>query len=294
MNGSLLSMALTAVGWLPSAGAAPVPGGIVEMELAASGTDPPSVFYGSRRCLVRRAGDGWQALIAIDLDAAPGDYVVRIEGPDEDPVHRTLTIRPHPRAPITRSAASDPSVADKAGYPPHAPATPRHEWRPEMDANLPLSYPVYRSVLLQSDRRYGNRRLGADGAYAWELDLAFRVRNNSRVVSPGGGVISHVVSAGPRAFAVYVDHGMGLISALYPVTEVKVAPGDRVSRGAMLGRLYNPLQETPVVVGWRLRLNGTDADPGLLAGEGYAAAGDASTDGSEETGITEDPPQPTP
>ena len=60
--------------------------------------------------------------------------------------------------------------------------------------------------------------------------------------------------------------GMGLVSGIYPVTEVKVAPGSRVRRGALLGRIFNPAVEGPVVTTWTLRMNGTYVDPARFSG----------------------------
>ncbi len=265
MSRLILAAVLSGCGWHAPAAAEAVPGGVVDLYLPDSGLDPPSVFYGNRQVLVRRIDDRWQALVAIDLDTAPGDYVVRIEATNQDPVHQTLTVRPHREPRVVRPATAGSASADDSGYPPPPPPPPPVHWRAELDATLPLSYPIYRSVLLAGDRRYGTRRLMANGSYHWDVGLEFKIRNNSRVNAPGAGTVSYVLSAGRQAFAVYVDHGMGLVSGVYPVTDVKVAPGNQVTRGALLGRIYNPVADGPVIITWTLRMNGAYVDPVLFS-----------------------------
>lgn len=265
MSRLILTAVLSCCWWHAAAAAEAVPGGVVDLYLPDSGAEPPLVFYGNRPVLVRRVGDRWQALVAIDLDTAPGDYVVRIETTNQDPVHQTLTVRPRREPRAIRPAAAGAASPDGGGYPPLPPPQPPGKWRPELDAILPLSYPIYRSVLLAGDRRYGTRRLMADGSYRWDVGLELKIRNNSPVNAPGAGKVSNVLSAGRQAFAVYVDHGMGLVSGVYPVTDVKVAPGSQVTRGALLGRIYNPVADGPVVITWTLRMNGTYVDPALFS-----------------------------
>ncbi|MBN2170118.1 MAG: M23 family metallopeptidase, partial [Candidatus Krumholzibacteriota bacterium] len=77
-----------------------------------------------------------------------------------------------------------------------------------------------------------------------------------------------VVLAGDHFFAgrcVYVDHGQGLVSMYFHLSEILVAEGQMLARGEVLGRVGESGRVTGPHLHWGLAVQGQLVDPLLLA-----------------------------
>jgi murein DD-endopeptidase MepM/ murein hydrolase activator NlpD len=73
-----------------------------------------------------------------------------------------------------------------------------------------------------------------------------------------------VALAGPlevRGNAVILDHGWGVYSGYYHLSEVVVAEGQLVAQGEMIGRLGNTGLSTGAHLHWEMRVGGVLVDP---------------------------------
>jgi murein DD-endopeptidase MepM/ murein hydrolase activator NlpD len=61
--------------------------------------------------------------------------------------------------------------------------------------------------------------------------------------------------------SVILDHGWGLYSMYFHLSEVGVKKGDRVDTGAMLGRVGSTGRSTGPHLHWGIKLNGARVDP---------------------------------
>jgi murein DD-endopeptidase MepM/ murein hydrolase activator NlpD len=61
--------------------------------------------------------------------------------------------------------------------------------------------------------------------------------------------------------SVILDHGWGLYSMYFHLSEVSVKKGDRVDTGAMLGRVGSTGRSTGSHLHWGIKLNGARVDP---------------------------------
>jgi len=61
--------------------------------------------------------------------------------------------------------------------------------------------------------------------------------------------------------SVILDHGWGLYSMYFHLSEVRVKKGDRVDTGAMLGRVGSTGRSTGPHLHWGIKLNGARVDP---------------------------------
>jgi murein DD-endopeptidase MepM/ murein hydrolase activator NlpD len=66
--------------------------------------------------------------------------------------------------------------------------------------------------------------------------------------------------------SVILDHGWGLYSMYFHFSETLVKEGDRVSKGAMLGRVGSTGRSTKPHLHWGIRMNGARVDPLSLLG----------------------------
>jgi hypothetical protein len=66
--------------------------------------------------------------------------------------------------------------------------------------------------------------------------------------------------------SVILDHGWGLFSMYFHLSETEVKEGDRVNQGAMLGRVGSTGRSTKPHLHWGVRMNGARVDPLSLPG----------------------------
>lgn len=72
--------------------------------------------------------------------------------------------------------------------------------------------------------------------------------------------------------SVILDHGWGLYSMYFHLSETLVKEGDRVSRGATVGRVGSTGRSTNPHLHWGIRINGARVDPLSLPGVANLAA----------------------
>jgi len=108
---------------------------------------------------------------------------------------------------------------------------------------------------------FGIGRTYNDGSTSYHggIDLSGDV--GAPVVASNSG---RVALAGPlavRGNAVVVDHGWGVLSGYYHLSEVLVAEGQEVAQGETIGRLGNTGLSTGAHLHWEVRVGGTLVDP---------------------------------
>jgi len=82
--------------------------------------------------------------------------------------------------------------------------------------------------------------------------------NNGMVV-----LVDHLFFSGK---SILLDHGWGLHSMYFHLSETLVQEGDRVNRGALLGRVGSTGRSTGPHLHWGIRMNGARVDPFSLPG----------------------------
>jgi len=211
-------------------------------------------------------GDVWEALVGIPLVIKPGTYDVVLhaalaDGHGENariPLRveaggfssRKLTVDPQfvnpPKSAIERITAEAHEMAEIFAGP-----SPDRLWRG------PFQLPVTgestssfgRLSILNGESR--SRHQGAD----------FRAAEGTPVHSPNAG---RVVVATEYYFSgntVILDHGQGIFSLFAHFSKMRVAAGDRVKAGDVLGDAGATGRVTGPHVHWAVRLNGASVDP---------------------------------
>jgi murein DD-endopeptidase MepM/ murein hydrolase activator NlpD len=64
-----------------------------------------------------------------------------------------------------------------------------------------------------------------------------------------------------RGNAVIIDHGQGVFTGYWHMSEMKVTPGMQVATGDVLGLVGNTGLSTGAHLHWELRINGVAVDP---------------------------------
>jgi hypothetical protein len=91
------------------------------------------------------------------------------------------------------------------------------------------------------------------------IDL--RAEEGTPVLACNSGMIVLVDQLFFSGKSVILDHGWGLFSMYFHLSETRVNEGDRVNKGAMLGRVGSTGRSTEPHLHWGIRMNGARVDP---------------------------------
>lgn len=112
---------------------------------------------------------------------------------------------------------------------------------------------------------YGSQRIlnGEPRAPHWGIDIA--APTGTPVQAPAAGLVTLIhpdmyFSGG----TIFLDHGHGLVSAFLHLSEIKVATGQRVEQGEIIGLVGSTGRSTGPHLDWRLSLGEIRVDPMLL------------------------------
>ena len=245
--------------------AAAVPGGVVTFKLPGAPDEKPVVRYGNRPVLVARQADAWIAVLGLALSTEPGEYHVDVQQPGGNPRQITfkvvdkkysvqqlkvapgqVNLSPEDEARVTTER--DKVRAALEGFSPEAPATLR----------LAAPVPGRRSS------SFGLRRVfnGESRAPHSGMDIAAPTGTPIKVPLPG-----RVVDVGNYFFNgnnVVVDHGQGLMTMYCHLSKIRVALGQDVKAGEVLGDVGATGRVTGPHLHWGVILNGASVDPALF------------------------------
>lgn len=109
---------------------------------------------------------------------------------------------------------------------------------------------------------YGARRSVNDGPYnSYHEGTDFSAYRGSQVTAPAAGRVLLAEALAIRGGAVIIDHGLGLHSGYYHLSQIHVAPGQFVAAGDLLGEVGSTGRSTGNHLHWDLLVGRTWIDP---------------------------------
>jgi hypothetical protein len=163
-----------------------------------------------------------------------------------------LSVAPRFGRPPTSAEAerirSDNARAAAVGRGAHQ--TPRLWWQPftfPRDSRITARYGAGRVF----NGQVQSRHLGTD--FAGQVGDEIRAANR--------GVVALVADFLLAGKVVYLDHGQGLTTAYFHMSQALVAPGDTVERGQLIGRIGQSGRVTGPHLHWVFRYGGVNIDP---------------------------------
>src|SRR5690606_26167010 len=125
----------------------PVPGGIAGVTVAESGAAAPTAWFGSHRLPVLDLERGRVAVVGLDLDLAPGFYVVNVVDDEDHHDSRRFPVRPLARPIYTIEVPDEPPLAELVARHREALAVPgvapaADGETPDLDFVLPVDLPI--------------------------------------------------------------------------------------------------------------------------------------------------------
>jgi len=194
--------------------------------------------------------------LRVALSTASGDTVLTAT------VRRLAKAYPEQHLDVARRF-TDMSAADLARHEREkaAVAAVLCAWTPARAWRYPLARPLPGAVT----SAFGLRRFFNGEPKLPHAGVDLRGKTGTPVRTCAAG---RVVLAGDHFFAggsVYVDHGQGLVSMYFHLSEILVVEGQELARGEVLGRVGETGRVTGPHLHWGLAVQGQLVDPLLLA-----------------------------
>lgn len=255
----LLTLADTTANALPQH--TPVAGGVAVLRLAPSSPSAPQAYLGQQPLAVVRSAGNWYALLGIPLDTPSG--VMQITLDDGSTLRFDVQPKDYPtqKLRIRDTNKVTPSLESLARIATEKAVTDRikNNFRPvepDPDFALPAKGPL--------SSRFGLRRIFNDQPRNPHAGLDLRVASGTPITAPSAGIVANTGDYFFNGNTVFVDHGNGLISAYMHLSRIDVLPGERVTRGQILGAAGATGRATGPHLHWAVFLNGTAVDPELF------------------------------
>ena len=115
---------------------------------------------------------------------------------------------------------------------------------------------------------YGNPRTVNSQPWAWHKGLDVAAPVGSTVTAPAAGVVALAGTYPVQGGTVVIDHGQGVMSALFHLGELSVKNGDEVSPSSPVARVGGSGFSTGAHVHWGVYIHGAAVDPEPLLKRG--------------------------
>jgi len=135
-------------------------------------------------------------------------------------------------------------------------------WRasrsPQRAWTLPLSPPLAPSASVSAD--YGDRRSYGGTVDGYHSGIDYRAWTGRPVTAPADGVVVMSERLEMRGNALLVDHGWGLVTGYWHLSQAHVAVGQTVTRGEVIAEVGNTGLSTGSHLHWEVWMNGVSVD----------------------------------
>jgi murein DD-endopeptidase MepM/ murein hydrolase activator NlpD len=108
---------------------------------------------------------------------------------------------------------------------------------------------------------FGLRRIINDQPRSPHTGIDLGAEEGTPILASNSGVVVLVDELFFGGKSIILDHGWGLYSMYFHLSEALVPQGDRVSKGAILGRVGSTGRSTRPHLHWGIRMNGARVDP---------------------------------
>lgn len=109
---------------------------------------------------------------------------------------------------------------------------------------------------------FGTRRSYNGGVYSnFHTGEDFGAPQGTQVTAPGDGIVAVARPLAVRGNAVLIDHGRGVFSGYWHLSDLFVAEGERVEAGQIVGLVGTTGRSTGPHLHWELRIHGVAVNP---------------------------------
>lgn len=130
--------------------------------------------------------------------------------------------------------------------------TPERQWQ------FPLDFPLPQKVSVSAD--YGDRRSYGGLVNGYHSGVDYRAWTGLSVLAPAAGVVLLSEKLEARGNAILVDHGWGLVTGYWHLSQSNVTVGQHVQRGDVIGKVGSTGLSTGSHLHWEVWVNGVSVD----------------------------------
>jgi hypothetical protein len=115
---------------------------------------------------------------------------------------------------------------------------------------------------LRTTSAFGTRRSFNRGSVdSFHAGQDFAAREGDPVVAPAAGVVALAKSLHVRGNTVWLNHGLGVYSGYFHLTDILVEAGQKVEQGELIGTVGSTGLSTGPHIHWEVRVNGIPVNP---------------------------------
>lgn len=243
-----------------------VPGGIAVIDFETNHSNPKA-FFANKSLYTQKISEGrWQAIVGIPILTKPGLKTITVR----DFSHRDLTFEVHPKIydeqHITLTGEKKKYVEPSKKYIDRIMkerdilSSARNTYSEEAKSVGFFTLPVKGT----RTSRFGLKRFYNGQPRRPHTGLDYAAPIGTKITSPASG---KVILTGHYYFngkTVFIDHGMGLISAYIHLNKINVNEGQEVKIGDNIGEVGTTGRSTGPHLHWGVYLNTTAINPELL------------------------------
>jgi murein DD-endopeptidase MepM/ murein hydrolase activator NlpD len=241
------------------------PGGIAVINIAPAVDAAPTVMFDSRRVLVLRGDEHWQAVLGIPLHTDVGTITVqRSDGKTFEVAVREHAYREQRLKIANKSYVSpDQAQLDRIAGERVVIDNALNNWRDEDLSSVSLEAPV-------DGRRsssFGLRRFFNDQPRSPHKGMDIAAPEGERIRAPKDGIVTATGDFFFNGNTVILDHGQGLVTMYCHLSEIAAEYGNAVKAGETIGAVGATGRVTGPHLHFGTYLNGTAVDPAILLGD---------------------------
>ena len=229
----------------------------------------------------RRTANGrWQALAAIPVDASDSvvaSVVVTRASEHVDTLHAALEYPHHP--PPVPQARGRSKTASRLRVDPrftrqldsvtearieHENALARDIGRHAQDTRQLFTLPFLRPRSARVTSQFGTGRVFNGKVSSSHLGVDYRGATGDPIYAANRGVVALVAEFFLAGNVVYIDHGNGIVTGYFHMSQPQVAAGDTVERGQQIGLVGATGRVTGPHLHWSARFGALTIDPADL------------------------------
>ncbi|HNT73997.1 MAG TPA: M23 family metallopeptidase [Anaerolineae bacterium] len=193
---------------------------------------------GDYEIVVRLITDGLETFLRVPLKVAAGRYGYQVINP------------PAALNKLMDAALMQGEIDYLANW--RVIRTPERQWQ------FPLDFPLPQKVSVSAD--YGDRRSYGGLVNGYHSGVDYRAWTGLSVVAPAGGVVLLTEKLEARGNAILIDHGWGLVTGYWHLSQSNVKVGQHVQRGDVIGKVGNTGLSTGSHLHWEVWVNGVSVD----------------------------------
>jgi murein DD-endopeptidase MepM/ murein hydrolase activator NlpD len=244
---------------------AAVPGGVVLLPLTGAPDQKPVVVYDKLPVMVLKQSAGWVAVVGINLETAPGELAVDVQQPGQEPQKVSFTIAP--KAYRTQKLKVAPGQVNLSPENEARVAKEQEKMRAAMTTITPDAPSTLRLVQPVPGPRsssFGLRREFNGEARNPHKGMDIAAATGTPIQAPLAGTVVDVGSYFFNGNNVIVDHGQGLMTMYCHLSKTRVAVGQALKLGDVIGDVGATGRVTGPHLHWGVMLNGNSVDPALF------------------------------